>query len=76
MATAVTSLLKATQIANTINDLRSRRKPDNVYGDVSGGARGRKVAPAVQPKPQVPVAVVHGKRSLKRSAVNIINRYT
>ena len=51
--------------------MERRRKQANT--GTSGVAR--KIAPAVQPKPHVPVAVVHGKRSLRRSAAAVINKW-
>ena len=39
------------------------------------GGRRRAPAPAKKPKPGVPVAVVHGKRSLKKAAGAFRNRF-
>ncbi|XP_076457549.1 transmembrane channel-like protein 1 [Babylonia areolata] len=73
MASAVSSVLKAARSAKAFGGLglaveQKRKQPS------TSDAGGEKGAPAVHPKPHVPVAVVHGKRSLKRSAAAVRNR--
>lgn len=53
------------QMAKIITNMTPGQKNSK---SAKGDASRHKVAPAVRPKPQVPVAVVHGKRSLKRVA--------
>lgn len=64
--------MRAAQMAKAIGALGMDQKRKQANTGASGV--GRKVAPAVQPKPHVPVAVVHGKRSLKRSAAAVIHK--
>ena len=66
-------MLKATQMAKALGSLAAEQKKKPA-GSNSSSAAGHKMAPAVRPKPHVPVAVVHGKRSLKKSAAAVMNR--
>lgn len=71
----VSSVLKAAQMAKAIGGLAMDQKRKAQSNTSGGGGGGQKVAPAVQPKPHVPVAVVQGKRSLKRSMAAVLNKY-
>ncbi|KAL8619216.1 hypothetical protein ACOMHN_049998 [Nucella lapillus] len=70
MASAVSSVLKAAQMAKMFGALGA----ENKRKQPKSSEAGQKMAPAVRPKPHVPVAVVHGKRSLKRNAAAVRNR--
>ncbi|KAK7506207.1 hypothetical protein BaRGS_00002319 [Batillaria attramentaria] len=67
---AASSVLKANHMARVITAAGAGRKNNTAARPVVG----QKVAPPVQPKPYVPVAVVHGKRTLKRSEADAINK--